>query len=149
MGFDGLGISSSATTSIVGPAAAPASGRGVSVQLGKLVGLNLNSVAATTILTTPSSGFTRCVITAVILNNFAGTPPLSITASFGASGTPTDWSVAVGIGVSANSRYVSVPTGNLTTGSAVYGSAVAFVANVTVAQGAAYTCDVTAYGYYE
>src|ERR1039457_3351528 len=71
---------------------APAAGttRGVSVILGKLVGLNLNSVAPTTIFTTPATGFTRCVVEQIFVDNFS-MASTTASVSYGASGTPTDY----------------------------------------------------------
>src|SRR5512144_1422267 len=46
---------------------APATGRGVLIQLGKVATVDFNAAAATTIFTTPGSGFTRCVVLFVIV----------------------------------------------------------------------------------
>ena len=134
-------------TSVAGPAAAPATGRNVSVALGKLTGLNLNAVAATTIFTTPAAGFTRCFVEYIALDNFSGTPTTN-AVSFGASATPTDYTTAVVLaGTAGTGKALQiVPATNV--GFAVYATAIGFVANVTVG-GAAITCDVTVWGYYE
>src|SRR6202142_1464172 len=93
LGFGTSGNFTGAITAgggIVGTAPAPAAGRGFLVLLGKLVGLNLNSVAAATIFTTPGAGFTRCVPHVIVLDNFSGAAATTVV-SFGASGTPTDF----------------------------------------------------------
>ena len=140
---------SSASAISVGPPAAPGSGRGFIVLLGKVTGVQLNSVAATTIFTTfATGGYTRCVVTDIILDN-----PSAVAAtasiSYGASGTPTDWATtATNLGLTGTNTFARVSkTGG--TGGATYGIGVAFVANVTIPQGVATTCDIAAYGYYE
>jgi hypothetical protein len=148
MAFDALGIGNSAVaSSIVGPTNAPASGRGVSVQLGKRVGLDLNAVAATTIFTTPASGFTRCVVTEIIVDNFS-LAATTASVSYGASGTPTDWAATATMAGANTNKFVQLSGGPAATASATYGTAVAFVANVTIAQGVAATADVSCWGYY-
>lgn len=148
MVMDALGLgASSVAASIVGPAAAPASGRGVQVQLGKLVGLNLNSVAATTIFTTPASGFTRCVVMEVLLDNFSAAAATTVV-SFGASATPTDYLGAQTLTNSATGKVLAYYPA-VGAAAATYGVGVAFVANETVALGSAATCDVVVMGYYE
>lgn len=135
-------------TSVIGPAAAPATGRGVIVQLGKVTGVDLNAAAATTVFTTPASGFSRCVVTMVIVDNFSA---LSTTASlsFGSSGTPNDWSLTGTMqGADAGRMHYRPPNWS-TSWTNVYGTGVAFVANVSTPQGSAATADVTAWGYYE
>ncbi len=135
------------TGGIVGPATAPAAGRGIVVQLGKLAGLNLNSVANTTIFTTPASGFTRCVVTEIILDNFSAAAATTVV-SFGASATPTDYLGAQTLTNSAIGKQLSYyPAAGAA--AATYGTAIAFVAAETVALGSAATCDVVVMGYYE
>jgi len=116
-------------------------------QLGKLVGLNLNAVAATTIFTTAlPAGATRCIITKIVRSN-ESIAATTASVSFGSSGTPTDFSATAVNANAATTKYqVLSPTATLAT---AYGNAVAFVANVTIAQGAAATCDITVFGYYE
>lgn len=147
MSLDGFGIGGSAVTSVIGPAAAPASGRGVIVQLGKLTGFNLNNIAATTLFTTPASGFTRCVVIEIVLDNFSAAAALT-QVSFGASATPTDYLAAQTLTNSATGKELSYyPAAGAA--ASTYGTSIAFVANETVAAGSAATCDVTVWGYYE
>jgi hypothetical protein len=117
------------------------------VLLGRLTGINLNNVAATTIFTTPGSGFTRCEVDHVTLNNFSGTPTTN-AISFGASGTPTDFlAAAVLVGTLGAGKSVHLfPASNVSFSN--YGTGVAFVANVTIG-GAAITCDADVWGVYE
>ena len=129
------------------PNPAPAIGRGVLIQLDKLSAINLNAVAATTIFTTPAAGFTRCVVDQIVMDNFSGTPTTN-AISFGASATPTDWNPAVVLAGTAGvgKGLFLYPASNV--GFAVYGTGIAFVANVTVG-GAAITADAAVWGYYE
>lgn len=139
-------ISSSASNLIL-PATAPATGRGVCVQLGKATGVNLNNVAATTIFTTPASGFTRCIVMDVVGVNFSGAATTN-AISFGASATPTDWMASNVIpGTMGTGKYLEFSEAN-NTAAAVYGPGVAFVVNVT-AGGTAITGDFEAWGWYE
>jgi hypothetical protein len=128
----------------------PAGGtvRGYVAVLGKLTGLNLNAVAATTIFTTPASGFTRCVITRVLLDNFS-IAATTASVSFGASGTPTDWAATQTFAGANTNKVIALSAGGAATGSATYGTAVAFVAGVTIQQGSAATCDVICLGFFE
>jgi hypothetical protein len=131
-----------------GVAITPAAGisKGVIVALGKLTSLNLNSVAATTIFTTPAAGFTRCVVTQVIVDNYSGAWT-SASVSFGSSGTPTDWAAtATNANAATGKFWLLNPTATL---SPTYGTGIAFQANVTIVQGVAATADVTVWGYYE
>jgi hypothetical protein len=136
-----------APTSIIGTVPAPGTGRGYLIQIGKLSGLNLNAVAATTIFTTPAAGFSRCVVYEVVVDNFSGAPTTN-AMSLGSSGTPTDWLGATVLAATAGvGKIVSLfPAVNI--GYAVYSTGVAFVANVTVG-GAAITADITCLGWYE
>jgi len=125
---------------------ASGAGRGLVVQLGKLTGLNLNSVAATTIFTTPASGFTRCVVLNVVVDNYS-IAATTASVSFGSSGTPTDWAATATNANAATGKFqLLTPTAAL---SPTYGTGIAFVANVTIGQGSAATADVTVLGYYE
>jgi hypothetical protein len=141
---------STVATSIVGGAAAPGTGRGVVVQLGKATGVALNTVAATSIFTTPAvGGFTRCVVTQVVWDN-ASAIATTTSVSYGASGTPTDWAATATLaGLTTTGKQIQVIGGPPATGSATYGAGVSFVANITIPQGVATSADVTAYGYYE
>jgi hypothetical protein len=131
---------------IVGNIPAAGSSRGFLVVLGKLTGLNLNSVAATTIFTTPASGFNRCVVLNVIVDNYS-IAATTASVSFGSSGTPTDWAAtATNANAAAGHFVLLTPTATL---SPTYGTGIAFQANCTIAQGSAATCDVTVLGYYE
>jgi hypothetical protein len=114
-------------------------------RLGRLVGLNLNVVAATTIFTVPTS-LARCIVTKIVLSNCSGTPTTN-AVSFGASGTPTDWLAATVLvaGFVAGKTILLLPAVNVAM--AAYVASVAFVANVTIG-GAAITCDLDAFGYY-
>lgn len=131
----------------VNPSPAPAAGRGLIVQLGKVTSLNLNVVAATTIFTTPASGITRCVVTEIVADNPSGTPTTN-AVSFGAAATPTDYLAATVLaGTFVAGKGIELyPAAN--TAFAVYGTSISFVANVTVG-GAAITADFTVMGYYE
>jgi hypothetical protein len=132
---------------LAGGDTAGAGGRGVLVSLGRILAVNLNAVAATNFFLTPASGFTRCIVDQVVIDNLSGTPTTN-AISFGASGTPTDWLAAVVLAATlgAGKGGSLYPVANL--GFAVYGTGVQFVANVTVG-GAAITCDLRALGYYE
>jgi hypothetical protein len=149
MALDALGLGNSAVaSSIVGPPAAPGSGRGVLVLLGKATGVQLNSIAATTIFTTPAvGGYTRCVVANVYITNPSA---IATTASisYGASGTPTDWAATL---VNPNLTAVNKfqPIGPSSGAGATYGIGVNFVANVTIPQGVATTADIEAWGWYE
>ena len=148
MVMDALGLgASSVASSIVGPTAAPGSGRGVLVQLGKVVGFNLNSVAATTIFTTPASGFTRCVVIEIVMDNFSGAAATT-QVSFGASATPTDYLAAQTLTNSTAGKQLGYYPA-VGAAASTYGTGVAFVANETVALGSAATCDISVWGYYE
>lgn len=149
--LDGLivtnaGGGSGTPTSIVGPTNAPASGRGVIVQLGLHTGVNLNSVAQTIIFTTPGSGFFLCVPTLVVVDNFSGAVTTN-AASFGSSGTPTDFLASTVLtGGAAGKSFQNAPA-SFVTACAVYGAGINFVMNVT-AGGAAISADVYVFGYY-
>jgi hypothetical protein len=137
------------TGGLIGTAPAPGLGRGFIVLLGKLVGLPLNAVAATTIFTTPGAGFTRCVITSVVIDNFSAVASTA-SVSYGASATPTDWAATATMpGATAAGKFIQLLGGAAASGSATYGTGIAFVANVTIIQGVATTADVAAYGYFE
>lgn len=111
--------------------------------LGFLPSLNLNAVAATTIFTVPA-GFTAYV-TKVILQNYSTGTPTTASTSFGASGTPTDWSAtATDANATTSSAKVFSPTATLMK---KYAAATAFVANVTIAQGTAVTADCLVFGF--
>lgn len=135
-------------TTVTGTVPAPASGRGVRVLLGKATAVNLNSVAATTIFTTPAAGITRCVVADIVVDNFS-IASTTASVSYGASGTPTDYLATATMAGAAANKQVHLVGGAAATGSATYGTSVAFVANVTIAQGAAATCDISVWGYYE
>lgn len=144
-----LAVTGTTTTTggIIYPVAAPAAGRRLLAQLAKIVGYNLNSVALVTLFTTPASGFTGCVINEIVLDNFSGASG-TVQLSFGASGTPTDFLGTQTLTNGATGKAISLyPAANAAY--AVYGTAVAFSANQTVAQGVATTCDITILGYYE
>ena len=142
---DNLSVSAS---SVNLPIPAPATTRGVICIMGKLIGLNLNSVAATTIFTLPAAGFTRCIVTKQVLDNFS-TAATTVSISYGASGTPTDWNATATMAGAATGKFIKLEGGGVANGSATYGPGTAFVANVTIPQGVAATCDITAYGFYE
>ena len=110
--------------------------------LGKVAGVNLNAVAATTLFVVPA-GVTRCVVTRILKTNYS-MAATTASASFGASGTPTDWAAtAVDANAATTRSQLLIPTATLAT---QYAAATAFVANVTIAQGAAATCDITVFG---
>lgn len=133
--------------SVVVPTPAAAENRGLWVILGKAVGVNLNAVAATTIFTTPASGFSRCVVNQVVMTNCSGTGTTA-SISFGSSGTPTDWVASTVFNGATPNKRCSINAAN-GANNATYGTGVAFVANVTIPQGSACTCDFTVWGYYE
>ena len=119
-------------------------------ELAKVTGVNLNNVANNTIFTTPGSGFTRCVVTFIIISNVSGTPSTN-AASYGASGTPADWHAGSGIngGLTTTSKISMLLPGAADNAvSTSYGTGVTFVVAVTVG-GAAITGDFSAWGYYE
>lgn len=150
MALDVLGFGSPTVTTAVGPPAAPGSGRGFVVQLGKVTSVNLNSAAATTIFTTPAvGGYTRAVVSEVVIDNPSAAAS-TVSISYGASGTPTDWAATATMpGLGAVNKFVKLHGGVAATGSATYGVGVAFVANVTIPQGVATSCDISAWGWYE
>jgi len=145
MGFDFL--NSVVAGSIVLPDTMTANQRGYVGSLGKLTGLNLNSVAQTTIFTTPAAGITRCFVFDVFLDNISGVPTTN-AISFGASGTPTDWLASTVLSTSLASGKGADLSPAIGAPFAVYGTSIAFVANVTVG-GAAITCDLRVIGFYE
>ena len=125
---------------------APAACRGIRVLLGTSAAINLNSVAATTIFTTPASGFTKCVVTEVFGRNFTGGATTN-AVSFGASATPTDWLGATVLpATTASTNHVLLEPA-IDIAAADYGTAIAFVVNVT-AGGAAITGIFDVWGYY-
>jgi hypothetical protein len=149
MALDAMGIGASNINSVVGPPAAPGSGRGVLVQLGKAPGVNLNAVAATSIFTTPAvGGYTRCIVSQIVWTNFSAVASTA-SISYGASGTPTDFlATATMAGATGTTKAVAVfPASGA--GFTAYGVGVSFVANVTIGQGVATTGDVEAWGWYE
>lgn len=136
----------SAVSTVTGPTAAPATGRGFIVQLGKASGVDLNTVAATTLFTAPASGFSRVIVTSIVIDNFS-TASTTASVSYGASGTPNDWAATATMAGAATGKATTLTasaTANLT-----YAPGTVFVANVTIQQGGAATCDITAWGYYE
>lgn len=137
------------STAPIGGTAAPGTGRGFLVQLGKITGVQLNSIAANNIFTTPAvGGYTRCVVYTIVIDNPSGVGTTA-SVSYGASGTPTDWAASATMpGLTATNTFAVVDkTGGA--GGATYGVGVTFVANVTIAQGVATTCDIAAWGWYE
>lgn len=136
-------------TSIIGPAAAPGSGRGYIVLLGKATGVQLNTVAATNIFTSPAvGGYTRCVVDHINVDNPSGIATTA-SVSYGASGTPTDWAATATMPGLTGTNTMATVNKTAGAGGATYGTGVSFVANVTVQQGVATTCDIAAYGWYE
>lgn len=143
--FAGLTLTSSGFLAL--PDTAPSQDRGFIFSLGKLTGLNLNAVAATNIFQVPAAGLTRCIVTELIVDNFS-MASTTASVSFGASGTPTDYLATATMPGAATNKAISLfPASNAAY--AVYGTSVFFVANVTIAQGAAATCDIRALGYFE
>lgn len=119
----------------------------VEIELGLKQGVDLNTVAKTTIFTAPASGFTNLVVTKVILLNASGNPTTN-TVSFGANATPTDWLIATTLSATfgaGSSGLALFPASNVSFNT--YGASAQFVINVT-AGGAAITADVTAWGFY-
>lgn len=118
--------------------------------LGKLLGLNLNVVAATPIFVTPGAGFTTCEVVMITVDHCTGAPAGN-TVSFGQAAAPADFLAATalpaGLGVGAPLKAVRLFPG-INVPYAEYGPGVTFVANVTVG-GAAITCDVDVWGSYE
>jgi len=150
MALEGIGLGGSTITGVIGPPAAPGSGRGVLVQLGKVTSVNLNSAASSTIFTTPAvGGFTRCRVTEVAVGNISG---IATTASFsfGQSATPTDWAAtATYAGLSAAGKFIYINPPTASGSTEITATGINFVINVTIPQGVATTADVTAWGYYE
>lgn len=141
----GLDVQVPAAGSTVIPNPAPATGRGQIIQLGKAVGVNLNSAASTTIVTTPGAGFTRAVILWVVRDNdsIAAT---TASVQFG-SAASADWAATAVDANAATTKYQLLTSA--ATLSPVYGTGVAFQVTVTIVQGAAATADFAAWGYYE
>jgi len=140
---------STSASSAIGPPAAPGTGRGFIVLLGKATGVQLNTVAATSIFTTfATGGYTRCVVDRVVVDNPSGVATTA-SVSFGASGTPTDWAATATMpGLTGTNTFAEFGK-TAGAGGATYGIGVSFVANVTVQQGVATTADFAAYGWYE
>jgi hypothetical protein len=136
-------------TTIIGPTTAPGSGRGVLVQLGKITGVQLNSVQANNIFTTPAvGGYTRCIVDFIEINNFSAVATTA-SISYGSSGTPNDYlATATMPGATGTTKAVQVFPGS-GAGQVAYGVGITFVANVTIGQGVATTCDISAWGWYE
>jgi hypothetical protein len=112
--------------------------------LGYVAAVNFNSVAATTIFTVPAG--VSCYVTKIIVDGYSTGTPTTASVSFGASGTPTDWSAtATDANATTSSAKVFSPTASLMV---KYAAATAFVANVTIAQGTAVTANVAVFGYY-
>lgn len=136
----------SAINTVTGPTAAPATGRGFMVQLGKATGVDLNTAAQTTIFTAAATGFTRFVVTRVIVDNIS-MAATTASVSYGATGTPTDWAgTATMAGATTNVAVILTAAAAATP---TYAPGTVFVANVTIPQGVAATCDIAAWGYYE
>lgn len=153
MGFNDITASAAGgpATSVVGPTNAPAAGRGVIVQLGKITGVNLNAVAATTIFTVPASGLTRCWVAFGFVRNSSGVDTTTNAFSLGASATPTDWMVAGAVALAAGTSKILGDINTTVAGAVattLYAPGAAFVINVTVG-GAASTADIAMFGFYE
>jgi len=147
---EGLPASIISGGSLILPNPAPATGRGVFIQLGRVNSVNLNSVAATTIFTTPAvGGFTRCRVLTIVVGNISG---IATTASFsfGQSATPTDWAAtSTYAGLTAAGKFVAIDQAPVTGSTEITATGISFVINVTIGQGVATTADVEAWGYYE
>jgi hypothetical protein len=137
-------------SSIVGTVPAPATGRGLVVELGKATAVQLNTIAATTIFTTPAvGGFTRCRVLSVVIGNISAVASTA-SVSFGQSATPTDWAATAAFaGLTAVGQFVEIVPSVATGSKEITATGISFVANVTVPQGVATTADITALGYYE
>lgn len=144
-----MDITPGVPTTVVGPTAAPGSGRGYLVQLGKLASVQFNTVQANNIFTTPAvGGYTRCIVQFVKVDNFSGICSTA-SVSYGASGTPTDFAATSTMaGATGTTSAVSVYAASGAAGVS-YGVGVTFVANVTIGQGVATTGDISVWGWYE
>ena len=112
--------------------------------LGFVPAVNLNSVAATSLFTVPAG--VSCYVTKIVVQNYSTGTPTTYSVSFGASGSPTDWSAtATDANATTTSAKVFSPTATLMK---KYAAATVFVANVTIAQGTAVTGDILVFGYY-
>ena len=111
--------------------------------LGYLPGLNLNSVAQTTVFTFPA-GITGGVVTRVHIKNYSGAATTA-SISFGRTGTPTDWKATATNANAATTKMVEYT--NTASLAPVFSASDVFVANVTIAQGSAATADVLVFGY--
>lgn len=120
--------------------------RTTEVSLGKITALNINAVAATPIFAIAlPPGAKGLVVTKVV--RYADTiAATTASISFGQTATPTDWAAtAVNANAAAAKAQIISATAAL---QPFYTAATNFVANVTIAQGAAATCDLEAFGYY-
>jgi hypothetical protein len=112
--------------------------------LNKIIGVNLNAVAQTVLFTLPASGFNRCRVSRILIDNYS-IAATTASISFGLTGTPTDWAAtAVNANAAAAKFQIISNTAAL---SPNYAPGAVFVANVTIAQGAPATCDMEVYGY--
>lgn len=132
-------------TGVINPIPSPGTTRGVSVVITDFTGLNLNAVAATTLVTLPSSGFTHLVMTELYCYNFS-MASTTATVSWGSSGTPTDFAAAAALTGAGVGKMVPIYAN---AGAATYAPGTSLVANVTIAQGVAATCDVVLFGVFD
>ena len=148
MALEGIGISSSLATQI--SVQNPATSRGAVVLLGKATSVNMNSVAQTTIFTTPAvGGFTRCRVTKIVVGNISAVCTTA-SFSFGQGGTPTDWAAtATYAGLTAVGKFVVIIPSSANGSVEITATGINFVINVTIGQGVATTADVEAFGAYE
>lgn len=114
--------------------------------LGKVVGVNLNAVAATTLFTAAvPADATGWVVTRIVKTKYS-IAATTASVSFGQAATPTDYAAtAVDANAATTSAQIISATAAL---QKFYTANVAFVANVTIPQGAPATCDIEVFGYY-
>ena len=149
MALEGIGINAGSVNTIVGPTFAPQTGRGFLVQLARNPSINLNTVQANTLFTCPASGYNRVIVMWAVLDNFSGTPTTN-AVSFGSSnGTSTDWLGITTLAGSAGTGKALVLYPATNVGFAAYTSASGFFQMSVTTGGAAITCDVVTWGFYE
>jgi hypothetical protein len=117
--------------------------------LGKLVGFDLNQGGlpkqGTLFTAAIPADCTGYVVTRIVKSNYS-TAATTASVSFGQTATPTDWAAtAVDANAATTSAQILTATAAL---QKFYKTNGAFVANLTIAQGGAATCDIEAFGYY-
>lgn len=114
--------------------------------LGRVVGLNINVLnQETTLFTTPASGFTRCCVMDIVLDNYS-TAATTASLSFGGNaGTDNDWKTTA---TNANASTTNMTRYTAPATAIFYGTSATFATKTNTAQGGAATVDVSVWGYY-